>query len=75
MKCTYYKEAMIGDRVYKGDRISITTKGDEVVITEYVDFVGGRTVKTAQYNFPLTTMTFEDACRKCVSGGYKEIKR
>lgn len=75
MKRTYYKEAMIGHKVYKGDKISITTKGDRVVITEYVDFVGGRPVKTAQYNFPLTTMTFEDACRKCVMGGFKEIKR
>lgn len=75
MKRTYYKEAMMGDKVYKGDRVSITTKDDEVMVTEYVDFVGGRSAKTAQYNFPLTTMTFEDACRKCVSGGYKEIKR
>lgn len=41
MKRTYYKEAMIGDKVYKGDRVSITTKDDEVMVTEYVDFVGG----------------------------------
>ena len=75
MKLTYYKEAMIGDPIYKGDRISITTEDDKVVITEYVDFVGRASAKTAQYDYPLTTMTFEDACRKCVRGGYKEIKR
>lgn len=75
MKHIYYKEAMIGDKVYKGDRVFITTKDDRVVITEYVDFVEGRSVKTAQYDYPLTTMSFEDACRKYVSGGYKEIKR
>lgn len=75
MKRTYYKEAMIGRKPYKGDKISITIKDDEVVIMEYVDFVDGRCVKTAQYNYPLTTMTFEDACRKYVRGGYKEIER
>lgn len=74
MKRTYYKEAMIGDKVYKGDRATISTDGIKTTVTEYVDFVGGRSAKTAQYNFPLTTMTFEDACRKCISGGYKEIK-
>ena len=75
MRRTYYKEAMIGHPIYKGDRVSIATKDDRVVITEYVDFVDGRSTKTAQYDYPLTTMSFEDACRKYVSGGYKEIKR